>query len=95
MTKIEIMNRLFKMCCQADLERRCAEELMELINKENPTINDYVDMIIRAQYMLDTAKSVSDQYEARFALNEIKSEFYEIYPEEYENYFNDYYKKGN
>lgn len=87
MQRTKITNRLYKQIHDAKLKQWSAEELIELINKENPTKHDFIDMIIRAQYLLDTAENMYDMNDARITLCQIKDEFYGMYPEEYEEWW--------
>lgn len=94
MKKTEMMNSLFKVCHMADLIKRSSEELMDLLNEDNPTKHDFVEMVIRARFLLDTAQSVAEMIAARDILNQIYDDFYGAFPEEYAWYVNELYEKG-
>lgn len=94
MPKTKIMNYLYKRAYNADLKKRCIEELMDILNEDNPTPHDYIEMIIRARFMLDTANTVADMTGAKYILNQIYDDFYEKFPEDYAWYINDLYEKG-
>ena len=87
MQKTKIMNYLYTCAYKADLTKRSTEELMELINEENPTKHDYVEMVIRAKYLLDTAESVADMTDARMTLNQIRDAFCTDFPEDYNEWW--------
>lgn len=83
MKKTEMMDELFKVCHMADLIKRSGEELMDLLNEDNPTKHDYVEMVIRARFLLNTAQSVAEMIAARGILNQIYDDFYGAFPEDY------------
>lgn len=86
MQKTKIMDYLYKRAYNADLIKRSCEELMEMLNEDNHTKHDYIQMIIRARYLLDTAESVADMTDARMTLNQIRDAFCGDYPEEYDEW---------
>ena len=87
MQKIKIMNYLYDRAHNADLILRSTVELMDMLNEDNHTKHDFIEMIIRAQYLLNTAESVSDMTNARMTLNQIRDEFSKEFPEEYEEWW--------
>lgn len=87
MQKTKIMDYLYKRAYYADLEKRSTEELMEMLNEDNPTKHDYIQMIIRARYLLDTAESVADMNDARMTLNQIRDAFCTDFPEDYNEWW--------
>lgn len=94
MKKTEMMDELFKVCHMADLIKSSGEELMDLLNEDNPTKHDYIDMVIRARFLLDTAQSVAEMTAARDILNQIYDDFYGTFPEDYAWYMNELCEKG-
>ena len=88
------MDYLYRCAYNADLEKRCAEELMDILNDDTHTKHDYIEMVIRARFMLDTAHTVAEMTGARDILNQIYDDFYENFPEDYALYVNELYEKG-
>ena len=60
---------------------------MEMLNEDNPTKHDYIEMIIRAKYLLGTAESVADMNDARMTLNQIRDAFCTDFPEDYNEWW--------
>ena len=87
MQKTKIMDYLYKRAYNADLIKRSTEELMEMLNEDNPTKHDYIEMIIRAKYLLGTAESVADMNDARMTLNQIRDAFCTDFPEDYNEWW--------
>lgn len=94
MKKTEMMNELFKVCHIADLIKCSGEELMDLLNEENPTKHDYIEMVIRARFILGTSQSVAEMMAARGILNQIYDDFYENFPEDFAWYMNELSERG-
>lgn len=95
MKKTEMMNELFKVCHMADLIKCSGEELMDLLNEDNPTKHDYIEMVIRARFLLGTAQSVSEMMAARGILNQIYDDFYGTFPEDFAWYMNELSERGD
>ena len=77
---------LYKRNYNADLTMRSIEELIDMLNEDNPTKHEYIQMIIRAQFLLNTSTSIADQLDAQTTVNQIKEAFRKDYPEEYDEW---------
>lgn len=87
MQRNKIMSYLSERAYNADLIKRSAEELIDMLKADHPTKYEYIHMIIRAKYLLDTADSVYDMEVARIILNQIRDAFCKDFPEDYNEWW--------